>query len=117
MAVCIPSISSSLRKATTLSKSLSLPMPPYGTPPPKGPGCERGGVSRDTSARRRRIPAGARRVERHVREHEDLPPGYRLQQDPDVLLLLRPDGSVVAAFSAPAADPLEVSAAAWEDRG
>jgi len=44
-----------------------------------------------------------------------LPPGYRLEEDPDVLLLLRPDGSVVAAFSALGADPLEVFVAAWED--
>ncbi len=50
-------------------------------------------------------------------EVEDLPPGYRLQQDPDILLLLGPDGSVVAAFSAPGADPLDVLAAAWEDHG
>ncbi len=46
---------------------------------------------------------------------EDLPPGYRLREDPDILLLLRPDGSLVAAFSARGADPLEVIAAAWED--
>ncbi len=50
-----------------------------------------------------------------MRWNEDLPPGYRLQEDPDILLLLRPDGSVVAAFSALGADPLEVIAAAWED--
>jgi hypothetical protein len=52
-----------------------------------------------------------------MREDEDLPPGYRLQQDPDILLLLGPDGSVVATFSALGADPLEVFAAAWEDYG
>lgn len=46
---------------------------------------------------------------------DDLPPGYRLGNDPDILLLLRPDGSVVAAFSARGADPPEVIAAAWED--
>lgn len=46
---------------------------------------------------------------------EDLPPGYRLGGDPDILLLLRPDGSMVAAFSARGADPAEVFAAAWED--
>ena len=46
---------------------------------------------------------------------EDLPPGYRLEADPDVLLLLRPDGSLVAAFSVQGADPKEVFAAAWED--
>ena len=52
-----------------------------------------------------------------MREDEDLPPGYRLEQDPDILLLLRPDGSVVAAFSAHGADPLDVLGAAWEDHG
>jgi hypothetical protein len=45
----------------------------------------------------------------------DLPPGYRLRNDPDLLVLLRPDGSVVAAFSALGADPIEVIASAWED--
>ncbi len=50
-----------------------------------------------------------------MRGGEDLPLGYRLQQDPDVLLLLRPDGSLVAAFSARGGDPLEIFAAAWED--
>ncbi len=45
----------------------------------------------------------------------DLPPSYRLDEDPDLLMLLRPDGSVVAAFSARGADTLEVIAAAWED--
>ena len=48
---------------------------------------------------------------------EDLPPGYTLRGDPDLLVLLRPDGSVVAAFSAGGADPMEVIAAAWEDLG
>ena len=50
-----------------------------------------------------------------VRWEEDLPPGYRLREDPDLLILLRPDGSEVAAFSALGADPLEMIAAAWED--
>jgi hypothetical protein len=30
----------------------------------------------------------------------NLPLGYRLRRDPDLLVLLRPDGSVAAAFSA-----------------
>ena len=30
----------------------------------------------------------------------NLPLGYRLWRDPDLLILLRPDGSVAAAFSA-----------------
>ena len=38
-----------------------------------------------------------------------------MRGDPDLLILLRPDGSEVAAFSALRADPLEVIAAAWED--
>ena len=46
---------------------------------------------------------------------EDLPPGYAPKGDPDLLVLLRPDGSELAAFSARGADPLEVIAAAWED--
>ncbi len=50
-----------------------------------------------------------------MRSDENLPPGYRLRDDADILLLLGPDGSVVAAFSARAADPVEVFAAAWED--
>jgi hypothetical protein len=52
-----------------------------------------------------------------MREDEKLPPGYRLQRDPDILLLLGPDGSLVAAFSALGADLPEVFAAAWEDHG
>ena len=39
----------------------------------------------------------------------------KLREDVDLLLLMRPDGSVVAAFSAEGADPREVFAAAWED--
>ena len=68
-----------------------------------------------TSLRPRFIPAGPRLVETCMRWEEDLPLGYRLREDPDILLLLRPDGSVAAAFSATGADPLEVIAAAWED--
>jgi hypothetical protein len=46
---------------------------------------------------------------------EDLPPDYTLRRDVDLLVLVGPAGSVVAAFSALGADPLEVIAAAWED--
>lgn len=48
----------------------------------------------------------------------ELPPGYRRGglTDPDVLILRRPDGSVVAVFS-DAADPREIERAAREDRG
>ena len=44
-----------------------------------------------------------------------LPPGYRLQMDPDVLVLRRADGSMAAAFSGPGADPAEVEGEAVED--
>jgi hypothetical protein len=47
----------------------------------------------------------------------NLPLGYRLQRDPDLLLLLRPDGSVAAAFSARGANEEDVELVAWEDRG
>ncbi len=62
-----------------------------------------------------RIRAGAAPVPRGMGKGDDLPPGYRLETGADVLLLLGPDGSVVAAFSAQGAGPLEVFAAAWED--
>ena len=49
---------------------------------------------------------------------KDLPPGYGLWEgDADLLILLRPDGSDVTAFSAQGVDHLEVIAAAWEDYG
>ena len=51
-----------------------------------------------------------------VREWEgDLPPGYSLSGDADLMVLLGPCGSKVAAFSELGADPLEVIAAAWKD--
>jgi hypothetical protein len=46
----------------------------------------------------------------------NLPLGYRLRRDPDLLLLLRPDGSVAAAFSVRGANEEAVELAAWEDR-
>jgi hypothetical protein len=49
------------------------------------------------------------------RQGSKLPFGYYLQPDADLLMLLRPDCSVVAAFSAMGADPFEVEAAVWED--
>ncbi len=49
------------------------------------------------------------------RPERDLPPGYSLREEADLLVLLRSDGSEVAAFSAIGADPLEVVAVAWED--
>ena len=45
----------------------------------------------------------------------ELPPGYRLRLDPDLPVLCRPDGSVVAAFSARGALAERIEAVAWED--
>ena len=44
-----------------------------------------------------------------------LPPGYRLDMDPDVLVLSRADGSTVAALSTVGADPSAVAKEARED--
>ena len=44
-----------------------------------------------------------------------LPPGYRLEMDPEVLILRGDDGSMVAVFSAPSADPEEVKREAEKD--
>jgi hypothetical protein len=44
-----------------------------------------------------------------------LPPGYRVQVGPDVLILRRADGLMVAAFIAPGVDPVEVEREAAED--
>jgi hypothetical protein len=44
-----------------------------------------------------------------------LPPGYQLEMDPDMLVLRRPDGSTVAAFSSRGVMPEHVEATAWED--
>jgi hypothetical protein len=43
-----------------------------------------------------------------------LPPGYRLEFDPD-MILLRKDEATVAAFGVASATPWEVTKAAWED--
>jgi hypothetical protein len=45
-----------------------------------------------------------------------LPPGYRLQRDPDVLVLRRSDGCFVAAFSVLGASREDIEEAAREDR-
>ena len=45
-----------------------------------------------------------------------LPAGYWLERDADILILHRPDGSFVAAFSARGAEPSEIERAAAEDR-
>jgi hypothetical protein len=70
-----------------------------------------------TSPRPRCIATEAGPVQGRVRWEEDLPPGYRMRGDADLLVVLRPDGLEVAAFSALGADPLEVIAAAWEAHG
>ena len=44
-----------------------------------------------------------------------LPPGYWLEHDADLILLRRPEGGLLAAFSLRGADPLEIAATAWED--
>ncbi len=44
-----------------------------------------------------------------------LPPGYQLELDPDMLVLRRPDGSTVAAFSSRGVMIEQVEATAWED--
>jgi hypothetical protein len=72
-------------------------------------------VSWDTPPRPRRNVSGAGAVQACVGWEVELPPGYSLREDADLLVLLGPDGSEVAAFSAQGADPLEVIAAAWED--
>jgi hypothetical protein len=47
--------------------------------------------------------------------HLRLPPGYHAHLDPDVLVLGRTDGSVVARFSGQGLVAEEVEWAAWED--
>ncbi len=49
------------------------------------------------------------------RRGSTLPLGYFVERDPDLLLLRRPDGTLVAAFSARGVDPLEVELTVWED--
>jgi hypothetical protein len=49
--------------------------------------------------------------------HLRLPPGYHAHLDPDVLVLERADGSVVARFSGRSFVAEGVERAAWEDYG
>jgi hypothetical protein len=44
-----------------------------------------------------------------------LPFGYYLERDADLLILRRPDRSVVAAYGALGVDLFEVELAVWED--
>jgi two-component SAPR family response regulator len=50
-----------------------------------------------------------------MRDTLDLPTGYQLRREPDILSLCRSDGSIVASFSS-AANPNEVRKVAEEDR-
>ena len=51
-------------------------------------------------------------------EEPCLPPGYRLDRsDPDVWTLRRPEGCVVAHFSARCATKEAIEQVAWEDYG
>jgi hypothetical protein len=47
--------------------------------------------------------------------HLNLPPGYHAHLDPDILVLRRTDGSMVACFSGRGLVAEEVERAAWED--
>ena len=47
--------------------------------------------------------------------HLGLPSGYRAHFDPDVLVLKRADGSVVARFGSLGSAEQEVQRTAWED--
>ncbi len=44
-----------------------------------------------------------------------LPQGYYLEKDPDIWTLRRPDGHLVAAFSARGVVAETIEGAAWED--
>ena len=45
----------------------------------------------------------------------NLPFGYYVERDPDLLVLRCSDGSFVAAFSAQGVDPFEIELAVWEE--
>jgi hypothetical protein len=53
--------------------------------------------------------------EAHMAGKLNLPPGYWVELDADLLELRRPDGSLVAAFSARGATPAEVTRTAEEE--
>jgi hypothetical protein len=56
---------------------------------------------------------GPERIDRH--NGFRLPSGYHLERDADLLLLCRPDSSVVAAFGTVGVDLFKVQLAVWED--
>ena len=45
----------------------------------------------------------------------ELPPGYRLERDPELPILRRPDGTIVAAFSVRGATAEAIETTAWND--
>jgi hypothetical protein len=55
------------------------------------------------------------RGNRAERDNLGLPFGYYLERDADLMILHRPDLSLVAVFSAEDMDPFEVELAVWED--
>ena len=48
-------------------------------------------------------------------QHLDLPPGYSLERNADMIALLRDDGSMVAVFSVRGVDTEEIERDAKED--
>jgi hypothetical protein len=54
-----------------------------------------------------------KRIESH--KCSTLPFGYYVEREPDVLLLRRPDDTLVAAFRARDVDLFEVELTVWED--
>jgi hypothetical protein len=54
-----------------------------------------------------------KRIESH--KSSTLPFGYYVELEPEVLLLRRPDDTLVAAFSARGLDFFEVELTVWED--
>jgi hypothetical protein len=56
---------------------------------------------------------GGERIESH--KSSTLPFGYYVELEPEVLLLRRPDDTLVAAFSARGLDFFEVELTVWED--
>ena len=53
--------------------------------------------------------------EAHLADKLKLPPGYHVELDADLMELHRPDGSLVAVFSARGATPAEVVRTAEDD--
>jgi hypothetical protein len=56
---------------------------------------------------------GGERIESH--KSSTLPFGYYVEREPDVLLLRRPDDTLVVAFRAKDVDLFEVELTVWED--